>query len=92
MRQPNWEVSMRTALVRSEVQRLLNQRPFRPFALLLESGDRVIIEHPENIAFDPVAQGVGEFYVISGRLRLFSTFEAVTSVTLLDSGGEAESA
>jgi hypothetical protein len=83
---------MRTAPVRPEVQRLLGQRPFRPFALLLENGDRVIIEHPENIAFDPVAPGVGDFYVISGRLRLFSTFEAVTSVSLLDAGGEAASA
>lgn len=83
---------MRTALIRSEVQRLLSQRPYHPFALLMENGDRVIIEHPENIAFDPTAQGVGDFYVISGKLRLFSTFEAVTSVTLLDSGGEAASA
>jgi len=83
---------MRTALVRSEVQRLLGQHPFRPFALLLENGDRVIIEHPENIAFDPVAEGVADFYVISGRLRLFSTFEAVTSVTLVDAGGETASA
>jgi hypothetical protein len=80
---------MRTALVRAEVQRLLNQRPFRPFALLMENGDRIIIEHPENIAFDPVAQGVADFYVISGRLRLFGTFEAVTGVTLVDVGGEA---
>ena len=31
-------------------------------------------------------------YVISGRLRLFSKFEAVTGVTLLDSGGEAGAA
>jgi hypothetical protein len=83
---------MRTALVRAKVQRRLSERPFRAFALLLENGDRVIIEHPENIAFDPVSQGVGDFYVISGQLRLFSAFEAVTSVTLLDAGGEAESA
>jgi hypothetical protein len=83
---------MRTTLIRAEVQRLLDQRPFRPFALLMENGDRVIIEHPENIAFDPTAQGVADFYVISGPLRLFSTFEAVTSVTLLDSGGQAASA
>jgi hypothetical protein len=83
---------MRTALIRAEVQRLLDQRPFRPFALLMENGDRVIIEHPENIAFDPDAQGVADFYVISGRLRLYSTFEAVTSVSLLDSGGQAASA
>jgi len=83
---------MRTAFVRTEVQRLLNQRPFRPFVLLMENGDRVVIEHPENIAFDPVAEGVGDFYVITGPLRLFSTFEAVTSVTLRDTGGEAASA
>jgi hypothetical protein len=80
---------LRTAIVRPEVQRLLRQRPFRPFALILENGDRVIIERPENIAFDPVAPGVGDFYIISGGLRLFSTFESVTSVTLLDAGGEA---
>lgn len=80
---------MRTALVRPEVQRLLTARPFRPFALLMENGDRVIIEHPENIAFDPVGPGPSDFYVISGRLRMFSTFEAVTSVSLIDEGGEA---
>jgi hypothetical protein len=83
---------MRTALVRPEVQRLLGQRPFRPFALLMENGDRVVIEHPENIAFDPTAQGPADFYVISGRLRLFGTFEAVTGVTLLDAGGELSTA
>lgn len=73
--------------VRSEVQRLLRQVPFRPFALSLENGDRVVIEHPENIAFDPVVtnqNGSDEFYVISGKLRLFSTFGAITSVALLD--------
>jgi hypothetical protein len=82
---------MRTALIRSEVQRLINQKPFRAFAMLMENGDRVIIEHPENIAFDPKANGVAEFYVISGRLRLFSTFDAVTSVSLLDVDGEVQS-
>lgn len=83
---------MDTALIRPEVQRLLEQRPFRAFALLMENGDRIVIEHPENIAFDPTAEGPADFYVISGRLRLHSTFEAVTSVTLLDVGGEARSA
>lgn len=58
----------------------------------MENGDRVIIEHPENIAFDPDAAGPSDFYVITGPLRLFSTFEAVTSVSLLDKGGEAVSA
>jgi len=80
----------RIEAVRAEVQRLLHAAPFRPFALTLENGERVIIEHPENIAFDPAsskgAGGSEDFYVISNRLRLFSTFAAVTSVALLDRG------
>jgi hypothetical protein len=79
----------RTDVIRSEVQRLLHCAPFRPFAITLESGDRVIIEHPENIAFNPGNNGSAgseEFYVISSQLRLFSTFSAVSSVTLMDRG------
>ena len=75
--------------IRSKVQRLLQRAPFRPFALTLENGDRVIIEHPENIAFDPGANGSPaseEFYVISGQLRLFSIFGAASSVALADRG------
>ena len=83
----------RVEAIRSEVQRLLHAAPFRPFALSLESGDRIIIGHPENIAFDPPsADGSGgseDFYVISDQLRLFSTFGAVTSVVLLDRGEPA---
>jgi hypothetical protein len=77
--------------IRSEVHRLIRAVPFRRFALMLESGDRVVIEHPENIAFDPegTGPGSGEFYVISGRIRLFSTFEAVASIALADQGGAA---
>jgi hypothetical protein len=79
----------RTELIRAEVQRLLRQVPFRPFALTLENGDRVTIEHPENIAFDPSegsGRGSDDFYVITGQLRLFSTFGAVTGVGHLDTG------
>ena len=83
----------RVEAIRSEVQRLLHAVPFRPFALTLESGDRVVIGHPENIAFDPPSPngsgGSEEFYVISKQLRLFSTFGAVTSVALLDRGETA---
>jgi hypothetical protein len=80
----------RTEVIRSEVQRLLRAAPFRRFALRIENGDRVVIDHPENIAFDPGsgngAGGSEEFYVISNNLRLFSTFRAVTSVGLVDHG------
>ena len=73
---------MRTAVVRSEIQRLLRQVPFQRFVLNLENGDRITIEHQENIAFDPGSNGPDsgsrEFYVISGPLRVFSTFDVVT--------------
>ncbi len=35
---------------------------------------------------DNGSPGSSDFYVISGGLRLFSTFEAVTSVALADEG------
>jgi hypothetical protein len=80
----------RLEAIRSEVQRLLRSVPFRPFALNFENGDRVIIAHPENFAFDPASEegtgGSEEFYILSNRLRLFGTFAAVTSVALVDQG------
>ena len=80
---------MRTEVVRHEIQRLIRQAPFRPFVLSLENGDRISIDHPENIAFQPSengAEGSAEFFVLTNQLRLFSTFEAVSSVALLDEG------
>ena len=81
----------RSEPIRQEIHRLLRARPFQPFMLTLESGDRVLIEHPENIAFDPKGKGPGadEFYVITGRVRLFSTFGAVSSIALADREGAA---
>jgi hypothetical protein len=83
----------RVEVVRSEIQQLLRAAPFRPFALSLENGDRVVIGHPENLAYDPPGpDGTGgseDFSVISKKLRLFSTFGAVTSVALMDRGEPA---
>ena len=75
--------------IRSEIHRLIRAVPFRKFMMSLESGERVLIEHPENIAFDPTPAGSDEFYVISGKLRLFSTFEAVSGIALVDREGAA---
>lgn len=79
---------MRTQAIRVEIQRLLRQAPFRPFVLTLEKGQSVTIVYPENIAFDPGSGGSNggssDFYVIAGNVRLFSTFEAVTSAMLLN--------
>jgi hypothetical protein len=79
----------RVEAIRSEIKRLIKASPFQQFAIRLENGDQVLIEHPENIAFDPGSNGdpgSDEFYVLSRRIRLFSSFSAVTSVALVDRG------
>ena len=79
----------RTDSIRAEIQRLIRAMPFRRFVVSLENGERALIEHPENIAFDPQTGGSDDFYVISGKLRLFSTFGAVSGVILADRDGAA---
>ena len=79
----------RVDAMRTEVQRLIRTAPFRKFVLSLANGDRAVIEHPENIAFDPENNGSEDFYVISGKVRLFSSFGAISSVALADRDGAA---
>jgi hypothetical protein len=84
---------MQAEMVRSEVTRLLRQVPFQPFMLLLENGERVFIEHPENIAFDSGSSqrpGSREFRAITGGLWFFGTFEKVTSVVQRDINGQVD--
>lgn len=78
---------MKVELVRAELQRLLRQSPFRPFAITFNGGERAIIEHPENVAFDPRPGSSSDFYVLTGSLRLFSTFDDVSSVAILSGDG-----
>lgn len=42
----------RVESIRGQINTLVKATPFRPFVLILESGQQVIIEHPENIAFN----------------------------------------
>jgi hypothetical protein len=79
---------MQVELTRSELQRLLRQVPFRPFVIGLVGGEQAVIEHPENVAFDPRPGASSDFYVLTGNLRLFSAFEAVSSIAML-AGREA---
>ena len=77
---------VRTDYHREQVQQLVRKSPYEAFALLMESGDRIILEHPENIAFDPRPNGRDDFYVISEKIRYWSGFSAVTSIAVLDRG------
>lgn len=79
---------MRTEVIREEVQRLVRQTPFHPFVLNMENGDRLTVEHPENIAFQPgngTENGSPDFYVRTGKLRYYGTFDAITGAALVDS-------
>jgi hypothetical protein len=84
---------MRTEVVRDEVLRLVKRNPFQPFSLNMENGERIVIEHPENLAFDPT-NGTGKasskFAALSQGLSNFGTFSAVSSVALLDTEGDPE--
>ena len=76
---------MRNQEVRQELQGLVRQRPFRPFILNFENGDRVTVEHPENVAFDPAGRS-SRLLVITGEIVVLSNFDAVTSLVLQDTG------
>ena len=80
----------RLETMREDVQRLVRAKPFEPFVMTLESGQSVLIEHPENIAFDPTAkpdqQRANQFYVVTQQVRLFSHFDMITSITTADRG------
>jgi len=75
--------------VRAEIQRRIRTAPFHKFVLSLENGERALIEHPENLAFDPEPNGSEDCYIISGKLRLFISLSAVTGIYLADRDGAA---
>jgi hypothetical protein len=79
---------MNPEILRNELKRTLRQAPFRPFILTFRGGERAVVEHPENIAFDPRPGATTEFYLLTGSLRMFSSFESISSITMLsDVGG-----
>ena len=61
---------MNVELIRSELQRLVNQTPFRRFAINFVGGEQAIIEHSENVAFDPRPGSSSEFYVLTGSFAV----------------------
>ena len=73
--------------IRTELQRLVRQTPFQTFIVALTGGERAIIEHPENVAFDPRPGAATDFYLLTGTLRMYSRFEKVSSISLLTTGG-----
>lgn len=57
---------MDTERQRKEIVGLRRATPFRRFVLSFDSGDRVLIEHPENIALDATPGGRLDVSIIGG--------------------------
>ncbi|HVS73455.1 MAG TPA: hypothetical protein VHQ47_19685 [Phycisphaerae bacterium] len=74
--------------IRATVSRLWRAVPFKKFVLTLENGDRVVVEHPENVAFDPTGKS-DALYVLSRDAQLISTLSAVTGIVMKDDGQAA---
>ncbi len=82
---------MRTETIRNELIRMLRRQPYQPIEINIENGDRLIIEHPENISFnpepkDPKHPNANRFHVVNGDVLYVSTFDAVSSVVEIDAG------
>ena len=78
---------MRNQSVRAEIQKLLVEAPFRPLLITLENRRRQTVGHPENMAFEleeNLQSASQSFRVREGSYTVFSTFEAVTSITQED--------
>ncbi len=76
----------RTVTVRSQLAFLARRTPFKSFAVTLESGADVIVEHPENVAFDASEKGVDLVTIISKGLVYCTSLSAITGVVALDTG------
>ena len=79
-------ITARANATRDDLTRVVRARPFDPFALTLENGERVIVQHSENIAFDPEPDGSVRFRVIATKLVTDGTLDAISSISTLDRG------
>ena len=86
-------------VIRAEILRLLEARPFNPFEINVENGDRIVVEHPENLAMgsgDDSGRFAHRIYVCGYSDVVFcTTFDKVSSIAEIDQGapmgGEAGS-
>jgi hypothetical protein len=72
---------------RQQLTRLLRQTPFQPFVIVMDSTERAIVEHPENLAIDSNPGGRIDFHVLSGRGWMYGTFESIACNITMDAQG-----
>ncbi|MEM8865424.1 MAG: hypothetical protein AAGF31_07740 [Planctomycetota bacterium] len=80
---------MRTDVIRSEILRLIESRPYQPFEINIENGDRIVVEHPENIAMGPedaTDRFANRVHVIGHQVMICTTLDAISTVAEIDQG------
>jgi hypothetical protein len=68
-----------------EIVRVLKAVPFHPFVIIMDSGERVVIRHLENIAYDPERE-TANCYALSDGIMHILPWEKIAHVALADTG------
>ncbi len=71
--------------MRTEIVRLLKDVPFRPFIIIMDSGQRVVVRHPENVAYDREVE-TANCYAVSDGLMHILPWVKIAHLALADSG------
>ena len=82
-------MSERAEANRKHLRDAVARRPFRPFWIRLESGDRLDIKHPELVAFDPEDDGSVSLNVIARSQNGLTTLDAVTGISTAEEQEQA---
>ena len=75
-------MSERAESNRRQLHRIVSDRPFKPFWIRLESGDRIDVKHPETIGFDPEEGGNIRLYVVARGNDVWTSLDAVTGLSV----------
>lgn len=68
-----------------EVVQLLKAAPFRPFLVVMDRGQRVVIRHPENVAYDPERETANCYALADGVIHILP-WKKIAHVALADAG------
>ena len=89
-------MSERAEANREYLRKAVGERPFKPFWIRLESGDRLDVKHPENVGFDPENNGSVTLNVVTRNQIGWTTLDAVTGISTAENvesvAGESNSA
>jgi hypothetical protein len=82
---PSLEDPMQTETTRQQLTHAMRQVPFRPVTLELKDGRSVVIERPEQVAFDPTGKNDDlwpEFIVLGRHCRVLGSFDEIHSISI----------